>query len=1205
MNDPSLNPPACAHCGTPATHPTPDGHCARCLAEVSFAEQEAEDEEAVDTPLPCAFGNYELLEEIGRGGMGVVYRARQIRLQREVALKVLPGGEFARPEFRQRFRREALAAARLQHPNIVAIHEVGEHEGVTFYSMELVTGQTLAKRVAGGPLPTRVAAEYLRAIARAVQHAHDAGILHRDLTPANVLIDRATDQPCITDFGLAKQVPGLEPGTQNSELTMTGQVLGSPAYMPPEQAFGRPRTEGVVGDVYSLGAILYHLLTGRAPFEGLSVNDVLLQVRENDPIPPRKLNARVPADLETICLKCLAKNPSRRYPSAQCLADELGCFLAGRPIRARPVKSVERLWLWCRRRPGIAALAASVLVLLSVVAVGSTIAAWRIASARTAERAERRKSDVANQELRSANRRLAETVSRLELQNAEELFRSEDASLGVAHLAALLRRAPFTAVAASRLVSALVHRDWALPSVPPLAHPAWNPVLPSVFSPNGQQVLTAGDGSSAQVWDSTTGAPQFTLTHEGRVLAANYSSDGTRIVTSSADGTARLWHSIDGTPFAPALKHGGEVRWAEFSSDDRKLVTASTDGFARIWDAKTGNPILEFGEFDALLLRAHFSPDGQWIATVTERGTIQLRNSRQGLLARELTGHRARVHSLAFSPDGQRIIAACDGGLAMIWALTDSQSTGIALIHSPWAPVWHAVFSPDGRVALTSAEDAKARLWNAADGFPMSQPLPHQGGVVFGGFNPDGNLMVTASSDNSARIWNRADGRPLSQALRHPKRVRYAAFDRTSQRLITTSMEFTAQIWDIQPRQIRPAEIQCVSDVTSVAFNPRDGSLLLASLDQTLRIWNPSEKPGSERLMRHSAPVRSGSVSPDGRLAATGCVDGSAFVWEISSGQLLSGPMRHAHSIASVHFNHDSGRIVTAAADGTARVWNAQTGEPVSNPLIHADEVLMARFSPHGRYVVTASKDGTARVWDSRTGDPVTESLPHSAHVRWAEFGPDEEKVVTASTDNTACIWDIRTSRPLAPLLEHARIVEMARFSPDGERVVTVSQDRSARVWDAATGRALTPPLPHLSAATHVAFSPDGQRILTGGWNGMVRQWDVKTGHPLTEWLFAGGLIGGLCFDSTGSRMATGTQEGTARLWDTPPPPTPAPLWFIEFAEAVAGMRLSERGNVELLSRGSLEAAASRFARESEDDFYARLGRWFLAAPAHRSASPY
>src|SRR5262245_48682342 len=311
--------------------------------------------ESVDKNLPFSgtrFGDYELLEEIGRGGMGVVRKARQISLSRIVAVKLLPFSSATNPDYVKRFRAEASAAASLQHPNIVTIHEVGVHQGQHYFAMDLVEGPSLARLVAAGPLPAKRAARYARIAAEAIDYAHQRGLLHRDLKPSNILLD-PFDQPRVTDFGLAKRLEG------DSSLTLSGQVLGSPSYIPPEQGAGKHGRVDRRSDVYALGAMLYHLITGRAPFVAGTVAETLQQVQNEEPVPPQLLNPSVPRDLATICLKCLEKEPGKRYATAQALADDLGHFLNNELILARPVSRPEKVWRWCRRKPVVAGLSAA------------------------------------------------------------------------------------------------------------------------------------------------------------------------------------------------------------------------------------------------------------------------------------------------------------------------------------------------------------------------------------------------------------------------------------------------------------------------------------------------------------------------------------------------------------------------------------------------------------------------------------------------------------------------------------------------------------------------------------------------------------------------------------------------------------------------------------------------------------------------------
>ncbi len=296
---------------------------------------------------PRLFGDYELLGELGRGGMGVVYKARQASLDRVVALKMILGRHLASDEHVRRFHAEAKAAARVRHPNIVDIHEVGQWHGQDYFAMDFIEGTSLAERMATGPVDIDTAVRLLATVARAVEHLHEQGIVHRDLKPSNILID-PTDQPYVTDFGLAKVF------TSEAEATATGVIAGTPSYMAPEQASGNSRDIGPAADVYSLGAIFYELLTGRPPFREENPLDTLMHVLSCDPELPRQLNPKVPRTLELICLKCLAKSPDERYATAGELADELECYARGETPRVRPPTPMRRLWSWARRKPALA-----------------------------------------------------------------------------------------------------------------------------------------------------------------------------------------------------------------------------------------------------------------------------------------------------------------------------------------------------------------------------------------------------------------------------------------------------------------------------------------------------------------------------------------------------------------------------------------------------------------------------------------------------------------------------------------------------------------------------------------------------------------------------------------------------------------------------------------------------------------------------------
>jgi WD40 repeat protein/serine/threonine protein kinase len=1182
-------PKRCPQCGADLPADDLAGHCPRCLVSKTLFASVAEGDAGL-AGLLRQVGDYELIEEIARGGMGVVYRARQISLNRTVALKMILAGEFATPESVRRFRNEAEAAARLRHPNIVTIHQVDEREDQHYFVMELIDGPNFAALVRDGPLPARRAAGYLKSVAEAVAHAHSQRILHRDLKPSNILLD-PFDQPKVTDFGLARRLDTA------SDLTLTGQAFGSPGYMPPEQAGGGQVTEA--SDLYSLGAVLYHLLTGRPPFQGETVHSVLKQVESDEPLSPRRLNPSVPTDLETICLKCLDKDPARRYASGQDLADELGRFLRDEPIRARPLSRPSRLFRWVRRHPAVSILGASVLLLLLVVAVGSSIAAWRVATARQAESTERQKAQAANRDLVAANSRLADTVRLLELRRAEDLFRTSDSARGVASLASILRRDPSNHIAASRLVSALVHGNWVMPAAPSMRHV--QPVESVSFSPDGRHVLTVSRDAYARIWDAITGRPSLMLRHGDRVNSARYNPDGRRVVTASSDATSRIWNATNGAELA-ALPHKGKVLWAEFSPDGLRVATVAADKVVRTWDSSSGQLLRELRGHTRQVYLSKYSPDGTRLATGGDVGSLRIWNVDTGELILRLQNQTDRLTALEFSPDGSRLVWAGDGGIAQLWDPKKGVAIGVPLVNGDRSdPVWRATFSPDSRTLLTASQDGWARLWDATTGHLLEQRFRHEGGVTFGAFSPDGRIVVTSSTDNTARLWDVGTGQPLCQPLREQERILQAAFSPDGLKLVTGAYDWNVQVWDIRPRAVVATKVG--EGVRSLAFSPDGRVVLVALANRTAALYDAATGQIKGAPLLHPDAVTFADFSPDGGRVVTVAAD-SARVFDLRTGGVLAGPMVHANVIRSATFHPTGERVLTCSVDGTARIWSAQTGQPIAPALVHRAEVITASFSHDGRMVVTASEDHSAQVWDSTTGQPMGARLPHLDHLKWAEFSPDDRRVVTASTDNTACIWDVATSRPVAPLLRHARIVEKAAFSPDGRRVVTGSLDQTARVWDSSTGQALTEPLKHDTTVARVCFGPDGRRIATGGWNGAVRLWDVETGLPLTEWLNSGGAVTSLQFDPAGNRLAAAARSG-GRLWDLPGVHGPVPSWFPALAETIGGLRLGSRGNVELVPRQDLDEFRARLATMKPDEFYARVGQWLLADPSRRERSPF
>jgi eukaryotic-like serine/threonine-protein kinase len=1149
----------CLQCGDALGAGAIEGFCQRCLAAIAFDTTSDTCAAAVETGTASKrrLGGYELIEEIGRGGMGVVYRARQIGLDREVAVKALRQGPFADAGEVTRFRREAAAAASLRHPNIVAVHEVGEADGHTYFSMDLVRGPTLAELVRDGAMEPGRAARCVHAIAEAVAAAHAQGILHRDLKPSNVIID-SDGEPRVTDFGLAKRL-------ESAEATVTEQIAGSPAYMPPEQADPRQGGATVATDVYSLGALLYHLLTGRPPFQGETVSAILLQVQNAEPLAPRLLNPGLPRDLETISLKCLEKESSRRYASAQDLADELGRFLRNEAIVARPVSSAERLVRWCRRKPAVASLAASVFLLLVALSVGASIAAWRIEHARRGEHEERAKAI-------QANLKLAESVSFLELQRAEAFFRSGDASLGLAHLAAVLRRDPSNRLAAERILSALLHRNWVVPSGKPLVQ---SEVVHSVaFSPGGQFVVSGGADQVARVWDAATRTEITHLVHPDDVRDACFSPDETRVATACGDGYARIWNWRKGEVTVGPLKHDSFVMAVSFSPEGERIVTACGDGTATVWSTRTGESLLRLSGHKDELRQAVFSPDGRLIATAGYDGTVRLWNSRTGEAVGPVLRHNGWVLGAAFSPDGGRLATSSRDRTAMIW----DWATGAPLLPGFRHPdgLNDVRFDPTGRILATTGFDSTVRLWDTHSGELLSQPFRHHEQVNQASFSPDGHMLATAADDSTTakddstlKFWEIRLSETLKEPMRHNSargELTWADFSEDGKRVVTTSSDATARIWDCP----------------------------------TARSTLPP--------LRHAAPVHRAYFSSDGRFLATACSDGSTWIWDARTGVRLKGPFQHAASVFFAAFSPDDGRLVTASADGTARVWDIESEQPVTPPLKHKGDVSVARFSPDGTRVATASDDNSARVWrSSKDGTPVTEILRHTDKVRDVQFSPDGHRVVTASMDNTARVWDVHTGKTIGRPLQHERTVQTAAFSPNGIWIVTASLDHTARVWDADTGEALTPPMEHDEGVTVACFSPDGRRVVTASLDRTARLWDAKSGLPISDPLRHNGPVKLARFSFDGERVITAAiaPDHAVRIWQIPTAEAGIPDWLPVLAETVAGLSVDPHGSTKLVPEKDFDALKQRLTGLTGDDRCVRVARWFFADRTTRTISPF
>jgi serine/threonine protein kinase/WD40 repeat protein/cyclophilin family peptidyl-prolyl cis-trans isomerase len=1114
-------------------------------------------------PELAALTQYQIRGELGRGGMGVVYMAKNKLMDRFEVLKVINKALLEQPGAVERFLREIRSAAQLDHPNVVRAYNALQSGDLLVFAMEYVQGEDLAKVVkAHGPLSIPDACNYAQQVALGLQHAHENGMVHRDIKPQNLILTRKGESHIvkILDFGLAKAT--REKG-EDSTLTGTGQMLGTPDYIAPEQTRDAASAD-IRADIYSLGCTLYYLLTGGPPFTGKSLYDILQAHHSAEPKPLNVARPEVPKELAAVVQKMMAKEPAQRYQTPAEVAEALAPFINPAP---KPKAKSRKLRLW-----------AGVAVALLLVGL---LGAWAggVFKVKT-------KDGTIVLENVPADAEVAVDGEAVTLKASDGKAFEISVSAGKKHQLQV-KKEGFKVFGQeveidagnSRTITVRLEQE-------PQRAADKNPIVQMVTNYGTIKIELYQDKAPITVknflgyvdmkfYDGTIFhrvVPGMVIQGGGIDAETNKEKKtGEPIKNESSNGLPNKKYTIamaretkpDSATCQFFINVRDNARWDRDNFDDGVgycvfgKVIDGTDVVDQIKDVEVKGPSGLTRPVKDVIIKS--------VRRVTEKsaddkGWVQLFNGKDltGWKTHDKQPGKWRVENgvlIGPGPDLSHLYTErgdykdfClrvkarinEGGISAVFSRCSP---------SPALPENNPALPGGYGVVINSTHkrpDKTGSLWAGLDEVLTVREAPVPPNQWF-------DLEVVAVGD---RVTVKVDGRTTADYL-DPQR-RFGRGHIALQEYKQTRIEYSKiEIKDLPPEKPadeltgngRAAEEDPTGGVYRfVHFGPDSTRVVLLFNDPKqnkyfARVYDLSTGQPLTPPLRHTGGVWHAAFSPDGKRVVSAGGDKTARVWDVTTGKEVTPPLKHDGDVRHASFSPDSKQVVTASQDATARVWDAASGKELIPPLKPGGGVMRASFSPDGKRVVTAG-GGAGQVWDATTGEAITPPFKHDSGVLCATFSPDGKKVVTASVDKIARVWDAATGEAVTPPLKHTNRVNNASFSPDSKRVVTASLDNTARIWDATTGEELTPPLAHHGWVSHASFSPDGKRVITASWDKTARIWNATTGKELTASLKHDGEVGFAIFSPDGKRMVTvrgdgniamGRRVGSAWLWETMP----------------------------------------------------------------------
>ncbi len=992
-------------------------------------------EHSTTESLPQVAG-LKIVRELGRGGMGVVYEARDIQLNQRVALKILHPETLKDEQSRLRFLREMETLASLEHSNIVRIYRGHEPEDQPYCVMELLAGGPLSARTKQTALRTSEAVNLVCSLANAVHYAHQHTVLHRDLKPDNVVFDGA-GTPKLTDFGLAKRLD------DDAALTRDGAILGTPAYMAPEQTRVQTTPLTTSTDVYGLGAILYYTLTGTPPFQG-EVWDVIEQVRHKKPIPPRRLAPAIPRVLEQICLKCLAKDPLDRYPSADALSEDLKCWIESRPLKYHRTKLHRTIWLWVIRHRLAAAIFGLLLILLpSLGTSGLLFSLW--------------------EQERSLKLELQDAYQQLDFRQYASLLRlASNAIVEDQHGEArrLLDRCPpkfrdwewsYLSQRCLLLKKVSGHRDAI----------AWLDV-----SHNHEFLATAGFDETVKLWRSN-GEDQLTLAgHGDYVRRLAFSLDDSELAVGVDNGVIWIRSIPDGGFQRKLTGHTRPINGLCYSPDGKWLASAGMDGTIRLYNREnpTLDRVLDVGE---PLNCVVYSNDGERLISGDRAGIVRVWNSSSGEQLETIQAHSSPVFGLRLSTGGDLLATGGADKLTKLWSTNPLRL--VRTIGGHTSDVNDVAFSPKNDRLATASDDGTVRVRDVATGLEVQKFLGHKGSVQSVSFLNDGRL-TSVGYDGAILFWKLARSE-LPTFVGNNKSTRVVRYSPTGSRLAVGGGNGIVRVCEAYSGNLVQEFASHEGAVTNIAFRSDEQ---FATIDdrQTIRLW----KIGEHAPEMVISPPISATPSADVPFPRR---EKAREKWDIVAERRVL--LEKGRSIGGIAFSHNGRLWATSVLGDKPKIWTlGKDGEFIPDMILdgHDGPVVDLSFSPDGRLIATASLDKTVKVWDAITGRERLTLSGHQDYVVRVAFSSDGKRIVSLSEDFTIRVWDASKGSEIQCLEGTSDFMGMC-LSRNGRRLVSLDTHNTVIVWDIELGiDLLTIKGRPGTAAFDAAWSPEGRWIV-------------------------------------------------------------------------------------------------------------------------------